>query len=397
MSYWKYLKQRKVFRWYLILLPILWLAIILSYGWWDHTNVIADYWAIILWLLQSALVFFMITMSGVFMIRMYRLHIAKPNTQALPDHLHLILLSIYNEPIAVIERSLDSILSQSLSAKKHVVIVLGIEQKRGDFVAVKQYFLNRYADCFRFFYVTEHPYGLSGEIPGKCSNERWSAIFADQQLKKDCPQISTADIIMTTMDSDTLFHAKMLETLSVDYYKQDGDKRHEIIWQAGQFFNWDLAKRPFFTRITALYRTIWMVGFNIPLSVNSMAVYSSSFKLCKKNDYFCASYQMEDMYYCVSCMGTTKGRLKIRPIYLPLLCGPTSGDNLKEEIKEWAIQGRRWSIGAFEIFHVIVANVKKLGIFKTLRYLGKFFMMYAAFQCVLALVTLLSFPFWAMV
>ena len=156
-SYWNYLYQKKYIRWYVVLLPILWLVIILSYGWWKDTNVIADYWAITLWSLQSILVFFMIVMSAIFMRRMYRLHNTESNINNLPEHLHLILLPIYNEPVAVIEKSIDSLVAQSLAAKKYISIVISIEEKRVDFTKVKQHFLKRYSGCFRFFYVTKHP------------------------------------------------------------------------------------------------------------------------------------------------------------------------------------------------------------------------------------------------
>ena len=37
-----------------------------------------------------------------------------------------------------------------------------------------------------------------------------------------------------------------------------------------------------------------------------------------------------------------------------ILSGPTSGRVLEEELWEWAVQVRRWTLGAAEVFHYFV-------------------------------------------
>ena len=42
------------------------------------------------------------------------------------------------------------------------------------------------------------------------------------------------------------------------------------------------------------------------------------------------------------------------------LSGPTSGRVLEEELWEWAVQARRWTLGAAEVFHYFVVKAPRI-------------------------------------
>ena len=387
------LRNAGLARWYLIIVPLLWLMIFVSLGWLDEEKIVADGWAIFLWLFQGVLMIGILMMASLFTRRMFREDGLErtPN----PAIYHLVILPCYREPIRVMSQSIDTIANQSTSAKENVILVVSLEERTPDAQEMIKELNDLYRSRFLRFEVTVHPYGLEGEIAGKCSNGRWAAIHGKKLLEKELPHVPLQDVVLTSMDADTKLHHSLFTNLGSSYSRLSQEERHASIWQAGQFFNWGLAKSGFLTRITAIYRTVWMLGFNIPLKVHSMSVFSSSLLLCIRNNYFNPRYPMDDLHYYVSCMATTKGRLKLRPLYLPVISGPTSGHNRAEEVYEWGRQARRWSIGAFEIFHCAIANMKELGALRCLRHAGTIFLMYGFFQAAMAIVAFLAFPFWA--
>ena len=62
---------------------------------------------------------------------------------------------------------------------------------------------------------------------------------------------------------------------------------------------------------------------------------------------------MDDIATFVRYMTARKKRIRIMLINTPVLCGPTSGRVIEEELSEWARQGRRWTLGAPEVLIIL--------------------------------------------
>eukprot|EP00122_Pirum_gemmata_P012747 Pgem_evm1s11862 len=69
---------------------------------------------------------------------------------------------------------------------------------------------------------------------------------------------------------------------------------------------------------------------------------------------------MDDLTYFISATGACGKRIPLIMIPMPVVCGPTSGKNLREEFKEWYFQGIRWTIGAAETLHYLCIKAKTL-------------------------------------
>lgn len=389
-----YLKKNKIIRWYLVLIPISWLALLLSYSAWQSIDALEGWWVIALWGVQTLLMCYMLVMSSLFFIRMMKWdkQLSAGQHQEKNHIRHVVLLPFYRERLAIVESSLKRLCQQSIDVKDKLIVVISLEEKTPDADQLTAIIQEKYQHFFHALIVIKHPFGLAGEIPGKCSNVRWAAIKAYEYLQQQ--HIDLKDVTMTSMDIDVLLHDHYFEALANQYLALDEQQRCTSIWQPGQFFNWGLAKVPFFTRIIALYRTIWMIGFNIPMQVNAMAVFSSSFKLCVENDFFNPAYQMDDICYFISCLIRTKGKLKLRAIYLPIISGPTSGKNWLEASKEWTLQGKRWSIGAFEMFHYSCLGFIRVKMKSLLYHAVILGIVYGIFQGIISLSIVLSIATW---
>ncbi len=390
----KYCKDRQIFRFYIIIIPILWAILFLSFYSWRIGIDFADAFALLLWSGQAIIMALMMVLSGVFMGRMIAedKRVIRDKLPASEHLKHLVLLPCYNEPLSVVVATLDSLVGQTVG--KQLVVVVSFEESSPDLPESKRLLEQKYADTFHDFHITVHPAGLAGEIRGKCSNVRWAIKAALERAKAVGNALDPAMTTLTSMDSDTIVHRRYFEVLGDKFLRSDETQRLSTIWQGGLFYNYGLEGAWFFTRVTALLRTVWMIGFNIPLQVHPMSVSSTSVKLCQDNGYFDPTYQMDDMHFFAKSMATRRGKVKLATIHLPLVCGPTSGKDFADELGEWALQAKRWSIGAFEIFHYIASQAPKLGVIVTSRLLLTILLLYGLFQSVLFASTLIASPIW---
>ena len=84
-------------------------------------------------------------------------------------------------------------------------------------------------------------------------------------------------------------------------------------------------------------------------------------------------------------MGVAQRKLRIVPIPVPTLSGPTSGRVIEEELREWARQARRWTIGAAEVFHYFMAKWRNIPLMTCLSWGAAFITYYGVFLCSSAL------------
>jgi hypothetical protein len=140
-----------------------------------------------------------------------------------------------------------------------------------------------------------------------------------------------------------------------------------------------------------ILRSYFMIGFLIGSNINTMSIYSMSLGLLVKSQFFHPGYQMDDIIYTLSAMRATGVRIKIRTIDIPTLSGPTSGDNVYAEFREWVIQATRWTIGAAEVFHYFFVKLLKRNYFLPgLAYFWWFVYYYGFVLCLSGLVAITS-------
>ena len=163
---------------------------------------------------------------------------------------------------------------------------------------------------------------------------------------------------MTNFDTDTRFQADYIPILKTAIMKSKN--KYSTVWQPLLYYNWDLQYRSVFVRITSIVRNMLMLGGLVPFQINVMSVFSFSLRLCIDGGYTHPAYQMDDIICYIRWFALTKRRVSIQPLYSATLSGPTSGENLREEIAEWARQLRRWTIGSAEVFHYYCVKIGRI-------------------------------------
>jgi len=302
---------------------------------------------------------------------------------------HIVAICCYKEPIELISTTIQTIAKQT--EVHRITLVVSFEEKTPEKNEKCQYLENKFQNIgFERIIFTIHPKNLPNEIPGKCSNSNYGLRMAIKQMNISDDDIhQMKHILVTTCDADSKFPSNYISALTYKYLKENKPAL-TTIYQSPLFYNWKLDQLSFLTRITALLRSLLMLGALIPFNINTMSIFSYSLALAKKGNFIHPAYQMDDIICLIRWMGVTQQRLKISMIPVPVISGHTSGQTIEIEIIEWARQIRRWTIGAAEVFHYFIIKAKCIPFLTAFSWGLVFIIYYGILLCTAALFNLTS-------
>lgn len=306
-----------------------------------------------------------------------------------PTIRHIVAMTLYKEPTSVLETTLDSLVQQK-GAKSRLSVIIGMECRTPDKEAKRDEVYAKYESKFLRLIVTFHPAGVPGEISGKCSNMNYACRQGLQILREDAQyNYENYEHIFTNCDCDAVFDPEYMLELESEYCKLEPADRHSSIWQSIIVYKRD--SMPFFVDITGVLRTFFFMGILIPWNINPMSHYSLSVKLLEEGAFTHPAYQMEDIIALIRYTIMTKREIRIRPLNLISINGPTSGANYADEIREWALQVRRWTIGAGEVFHYFIVKTYRMPSLRlSISWATRFFTYYGLVLCASAVFSVAS-------
>ncbi len=304
---------------------------------------------------------------------------------------HIVAMTLYKEPMSVLQTTLDSLVQQK-DANSRLSVIIGMECRTPDKEAKRDEIYAKYESKFLRLIVTFHPSGVPGEISGKCSNMNYACRQGLQIIRQDVDyNYEKYEHIFTNCDCDAVFDPEYMLELETEYSKLEFADRHSSIWQSIIIYKRD--SMPFFVDITGVLRTFFFMGVLIPWNINPMSHYSLSVKLLEEGAFTHPAYQMEDIIALIRYTILTRREIRIRPLNLISINGPTSGANYADEIREWALQVRRWTIGAGEVFHYFIVKTYRMpSLFLSISWATRFFIYYGLVLCASAIFSVLS-PF----
>ncbi|CAJ0541010.1 Ff.00g078360.m01.CDS01 [Fusarium sp. VM40] len=306
-----------------------------------------------------------------------------------PTIRHIVAMTLYKEPMSVLETTLNSLVQQK-DAKSRLSVIIGMECRTPDKEAKRDEVYAKYESRFLRLIVTFHPSGVPGEISGKCSNMNYACRQGLQILREDVEyNYDNYEHIFTNCDCDAVFDPEYMLELESEYCKLEPADRHSSIWQSIIVYKRD--SMPFFVDITGVLRTFFFMGILIPWNINPMPHYSLSVKVLEEGAFTHPAYQMEDIIALIRYTIMTKREIRIRPLNLISINGPTSGANYADEIREWTLQVRRWTIGAGEVFHYFIVKTYRMpSLCLSISWATRFFTYYGLVLCASAIFSVAS-------
>ena len=349
------LKFPSQFRWNLLLNVILWILLPLPV-WLPllHPHIPVLWSVTSLFAIQAVFTLCWLVVALLSLTTYFTIFLSRNQTTTEQKYTHLVCMATYKEPVELLVATIQSLANQTVV--ENTVLAVGFEERTPDREAKEERIRHLFGSLFKKIIIAVHPYGVDGEIPGKCSNNNFALRESEGILKSDGHD--TDNILVTTCDADNKFHPRYLEILG-EKFSTTLDP-HSALYQSPLLYNWGLDEASAVTRVTGIVRACLMMGALIPFNINTMSVFSFSGKLMKEGKFVHPDYQMDDIICLIRFMGMTKQRLRVVCVPVFNLSGPTSGRVIEDEIVEWARQARRWTIGAGEVFHYFM--VKSSGI-----------------------------------
>lgn len=294
------------------------------------------------WLYRS------ITMAGLAIMAHYRLKASvaydwMSDIKQFPDwnkvH-HIVVIPTYKEPISTLQRTLDTLLTQSFPLK-NVAIVVSFEEREGKPAQEKANELTQmYGKKFGYFWTTLHP-DIEGEVKGKSANTCWGAKFAKQQLV-DKVGVPIEYVTITSEDSDALLDKQYFAALTYQFL--DSPDRYRRIWQAGIMFYNNIWRVPSPVRVLASVFSVFQLYVLMrPDNLINFSTYSTSLKMIHEIGYWDTNVIPEDYRLFFKSYFATGGKVSVEPIFLPIMADAAESEgfwntmiNQYEQIKRWA-------------------------------------------------------------
>ncbi len=276
------------------------------------------------------------------------------------DIYHLVVIPTYDESEQILRNTIQSIVKNDYPLDK-IILVLAFEERAGGDAVQKANNLKQEFDS-RFFKVltTFHPKDIPGEIAGKSSNEAWATKVAKKEVI-DKLNIPYEDIILTSLDSDTIVYPKYFSCLTYLYRTVDNPTRSSFqpvplyinnIWEASPV-----------SRIFAFSSTFWhTINQERPEKLVTFSSHSMSFQALIDIDFKQTNVVSEDSRVFWQCFLKYDGDYKTVPMYYPVSMDANAAPTIIKTAANIYKQTRRWAYGVENIPYFIFGFIKNKNI-----------------------------------
>jgi hypothetical protein len=282
------------------------------------------------------------------------------------DHIyHLIILPFYNESLDVVEKSLESLVLSKYDKKK-MIVVLASEAKAGkDAKEIAEKVQNIFSDKFGHFFVTTHPFGVEGEMPGKGSNISYAAEQSKIEIL-DKEKIPYEDILVSAFDIDTVAYPQYFNCLTWNFLTTEDP--YKSSYQPVPFYNNNIWDAPILSRVSSASNTLLqMMQQERPDKLETFSSHSIPFKTLYDIGYWQKNMVSEDSRIFWNAFLAYNGNYKVIPMSYPVSMDGNLAPSFWQTIKNIYKQQRRWSWGVENIPYVIFGFIKNKKISKKKR------------------------------
>ncbi|HEX2173348.1 MAG TPA: glycosyltransferase, partial [Dehalococcoidia bacterium] len=263
---------------------------------------------------------------------------------------HLVLIPTYREPEAVLTATLDHLVAQDFP-RERLIVVLAFEARDAGAPDRWRALEAAYQGRFGRLWATFHP-DIPGEVKGKASNETWAARWATDRLEREVG-CALDDVVLTTCDADSHFHPSYFSALT-RLYLNNPDRRFTI-YQSAMLFYSNLWRLPLPQAALTALQSLWQLSRMVPAHrLINQSTYSLSLRSCREVGYWDRTVIPEDSHMFFQMYFHFGSRVRVDPIFLPLLADGAEGRNWLGSCRALYEQEKRWAWGVADIPFVLV-------------------------------------------
>lgn len=264
---------------------------------------------------------------------------------------HMVVLPFYNEPIEVLDATLQS-LAEVRYDKKSIIVVLATEERAGEgaqIMANKMY--QKWGDTFGSFLITQHPEDVAGEVAGKGSN----ATYAIEQARLkilDTHGIRYNHTLVSIFDIDTVLYPDYFNCLVWHFMTCDNPLKSSF--QPVPIFNNNIWDAPALARVVAMSSTFWeMIQQERPERLATFSSHSVSFQALYEVGYWQSNMVSEDSRIYWNLMIANNGVYDVVPLSYPVSMDANVAPTFFGTIRNIYRQHRRWTYGVENFAYII--------------------------------------------
>lgn len=264
---------------------------------------------------------------------------------------HLVIFPAYKEDVEVLRHSFRALVDSSYPKEK-MIVVLAIEERAGEKdKKTAEIISQEFKDRFYQFLITCHPQGISGEIPGKGSNETWAARIAKEKII-DAQKIPYEDIIVSSFDADTRVFPQYFACLTYNFLTAPFPFRSS--YQPTPLYLNNLWQSSFLSRVVSSCNVLWeMMQQQRPEKLVTFSSHSMSFKALVQVGFWQTNVVSEDAGIFWKCYLSYGSDYRVVPLHYPISMDSCAAKGLKKTIINQYKQQRRWAWGAEGIPYLI--------------------------------------------
>ncbi|MDP3965128.1 MAG: glycosyltransferase family 2 protein [bacterium] len=282
----------------------------------------------------------------------------REKAQVLPrygDTYHLIFMPTYKEPIDVLRMSFRSLARVDYPHERMMIVLCLEEADKENALRNAEILKKEFGDSFFRFFVTLHPPGLSGEVPGKGSNTSWAARQTQKEI--DALGIPYENIIVSSFDVDTCAHIQYFSYVTYHYLSSSQPTRQS--YQPVPLFNnntWDV---PAIMRVVSNSTTFWLMSEQLrPERLFTFSSHSMSYRALADVGFWQNDIVTEDSRIFLQCLLRYDGDYEVKSLHIPISMDAVAGRNLWQGFINLYKQQRRWAWGV-EHFPYLIWNFRK--------------------------------------
>lgn len=263
---------------------------------------------------------------------------------------HLIIIPTYQEPVTVLEKTLNTLTKQSYPLK-NIHVMLSFEEREGNEAKNKAKLLKKqFQGKFGHLWTTFHP-DIKGEVKGKSSNTCWGAKTA-KKLLVDQLHVPIENITITSEDADACFHQHYFAYLSYEFLTCPHP--YNYVWQGAIVFYNNIWRVPAPVRvISAIFSVTNIFVLMKHDRLINFSTYSTSLKHIEEIGYWDTDVIPEDYRFFFKSYFAKKGQFKVRPIYLPIFADAAEAKGRIRTFQNQYEQLKRWAWGVSDDAYII--------------------------------------------
>lgn len=260
---------------------------------------------------------------------------------------HLVILPMATEPYEVVRDSFASLAKSNYPLEK-LLVVLAIEERAGQEAKITaEKIMREFSADFPNLMTTIHPSDLPGEIPGKGSNESWSAKEAKEKMI-DRLGIPHEDVLVSVFDVDTQIYPDYFGCLTYNFLTAEHPQRSS--YQPIPFFTNNIYQAPALARVISFSATFWqMMQQSRPERLTTFSSHAMPLKALIEIGYWQKDIVSEDSRIFWQCYLHYSGDWRVVPLFYPVSMDANVAPTFWGTMVNLYKQQRRWAWGAENI------------------------------------------------